>query len=406
MSRTLPLGLSEDALDAAAAEPDPGSLAAGTRLRERFGPEVAVAALNQAALRRRAATKFGADAEGLFLTRDGLEQATRPAVAELHARRFVEAGVRRVVDLGCGIGSDALAFVKAGLDVLAVERDPVTADLARANLAGAVGSSRDRRADVVVADVADVLAGRTDVVLEAGDGVFADPARRDARGRVWRAQDFSPDLGLLLALARPDRALGIKLGPALPHALVPPGAEAEWVSHTGDVVEVGLWSGPGSVAGRRSALLWPDRRLVADPQAPPAVVREPGAYVHEPDGAVIRAGSVAVLAARLGAGLLADQVAYLTTDEAVTTPYATTFAVERVLPYDLKVLRRWVREADVGVLEVKRRGIDVDPARLRRDLRPRGRASATLLLSRTASSAVALVVRRVSGTTSRQPGST
>jgi SAM-dependent methyltransferase len=400
----LPLGLTEEALAAAAAEPDPGSLAAGTRLRARFGPELAVAALTQATLRRRARTKFGDAAEALFLTRDGLEQATRPAVADLHAQRFVDAGVRRVVDLGCGIGTDALAFVRAGLGVLAVERDPATADVAAANLATAVAAAGGRTGvDVVVADVADVLAGRTDVVLGPSDGVFADPARRDARGRVWRAQDFSPDLSLLLGLAVPGRALGVKLGPALPHALVPPDAEAEWVSHTGDVVEVGVWSGPGSEPGRRSALLWPDRRLAADPTAPPVEVREPGAYVHEPDGAVIRAGAVGVLAHATGAGLLADQVAYLTTDAAVTTPYATSFAVERVLPYDLKVLRRWVREADVGALEVKRRGLELDPAQLRRDLRPRGSASATLLLSRTAGAAVALVVHRVASTTPPEP---
>ena len=46
----------------------------------------------------------------LFFTRDGLEQASRPEVADHHAARFAAAGVRRVVDLGCGIGADALAF--------------------------------------------------------------------------------------------------------------------------------------------------------------------------------------------------------------------------------------------------------------------------------------------------------
>ena len=106
-----------DALAAAEAEPDPGSLGAGTRLRARFGPDLAAAALTQVTLRRKARTKFGEAAAGLFFTRDGLEQATRPDVADLHARRFVDAGVRRVVDLGCGIGSDAAAFVRAGLDV-------------------------------------------------------------------------------------------------------------------------------------------------------------------------------------------------------------------------------------------------------------------------------------------------
>ncbi|SER21246.1 class I SAM-dependent methyltransferase [Microlunatus flavus] len=386
----LPLGLTEEAVAAAEAEPDPGSLAAGTRLRTRLGPDLAAAALTQVALRRRARAKFGEAAARLWFTRDGLEQATRPEVAALHAQRFAAADVRRVVDLGCGIGSDAVAFVHAGLDVLAVERDPATADVARANLAAAVeASEHEVRAEVVVADVADVLAAG----IDPADGVFADPARRDARGRVWRPQDFSPDLSSLLALAVPGRLLGVKLGPALPHALVPAEAEAEWVSHHGDVVEVGVWSGPGSVPGRRSALLWPDRRLVGG-AGEPLAVREPGAYVHEPDGAVIRAGAVEVLGVRLGAGLLADKVAYLTGDADATSEFATTFVVERVLPYDLKVLRRWVREADVGTLEVKRRGLDLDPARLRQDLRPRGRTSATLLLTRSTAGTVALVVRR------------
>jgi SAM-dependent methyltransferase len=385
----LPLGLTPEAVAAAEAEADPDSLAAGTRLRARFGPDLAAAALTQTNLRRRARTKFGAPAASLWFTREGLEQATRPEVADLHAQRFVAAGVRRVVDLGCGIGSDAMAFVRAGLDVLAVERDPATTDVARAILASAVAAAGGGvRAEVVVADVGDVLGAG----IEAGHGLFADPARRDARGRVWRAKDFSPDLGLLLGLADHDRVLGLKLGPALPHGLLPAAAEAEWVSHGGDVVEVGVWSGPGSEPGRRSALLWPDQRLVGAPV--PLPVRPPGAVVYEPDGAVIRAGGVGVLGERLGAGLLAEQIAYLTADALVETPFATAFVVEDVLAYDLKVLRRWVREAGVGRLEIKRRGLDLDPAELRRELRPRGPGPATLLVTRTRTGAVALVVRR------------
>ena len=73
----------------------------------------------QALLRRRARTKFGPRADSLFFTTAGLEQASRCPAAAWRAHRLAEAGVRRVADLGCGIGADALAFAAAGLDVFA-----------------------------------------------------------------------------------------------------------------------------------------------------------------------------------------------------------------------------------------------------------------------------------------------
>jgi hypothetical protein len=49
----------------------------------------------------------------------------------------------------------------------------------------------------------------------------------------------------------------------------------------------------------------------------------------------------------------------------------------------------------VGTLEIKKRGIDVDPAALRRELRPKGKASATLVLARTVDATLAISVERI-----------
>lgn len=403
----LPFGLTAAALDAAMAEPDPDGLAAASRLRAGHGPEVATAALHQASLRRRARTKFGADAERLFFTRDGLEQATRPAVADHHAARLRAAGARRVVDLGCGIGADALAFLRAGLEVVAVERDPDTAAVARANLGPT--------ATVLCADAEEVAAE----LLTPGVAAFCDPARRSVRGRLWRVEDFTPSWAFVTALLAGDRPAGVKLGPALPHSLVPDHVEAEWVTAGNDTVEVTLWAGSGSEPATDVALLLdsslpgsrppdspltgsrlPSSRLpVPRPRpgepAPAIEVGEPGRYLYEPDGAVIRARGLGLLAAQLGARLLDPQIAYLTGDERVPTPFATGFEVLEVLPYDLKALRRWLRAAAVGTLEIKKRGVDVDPAELRRRLGSHGTASATLVVSRTPRGTIVLVVRRL-----------
>jgi hypothetical protein len=171
---------------------------------------------------------------------------------------------------------------------------------------------------------------------------------------------------------------------------------AEWVSHGGVVVEVFLSSAPSATSGR-SALVWPDHRLEVPAQLPELPLSPPLRYLYEPDGAVIRAGAVQVVGALLGAALLDPKLAYLTTEELVATPYATAFRVLEILPYKEKLLRQWVRGHQVGTLEIKKRGLEVDPAELRRRLRPQGSERATLILSRTVVGARVIVAERIAG---------
>ncbi|MGB7448837.1 MAG: hypothetical protein WA892_06880, partial [Ornithinimicrobium sp.] len=111
------------------------ALSLSATLRERgHSPDLVAAALTQSELRQRAERKFGEHAHRMLFTRDGLEQSSRPAVADLHGQRLVEAGVHAVHDLGCGIGSDARAFARAGMSVDAVESDAATAAIAAHNL--------------------------------------------------------------------------------------------------------------------------------------------------------------------------------------------------------------------------------------------------------------------------------
>ena len=373
----------------AAAQPDPDSLAAATALRAEFTPELAAAALTQIGLRRAARAKLGERADQLLFTRTGLEQASRAAVAAHHAARFVAAGARRVIDLGCGIGTDALALLDAGLEVVAVEADLETAAVAQANLGD--------RAEVLLGDAVELAPA----LLTPGTAAYADPGRRGSAGRSWRVEDLSPPWSFvesLLAgdpLSAGDRVVGVKLGPGLPHRLIPAGVEAEWIGDRGDTVEVGLWSGPGALPDGRVALLLPQDRLVVDRAASPLPAGTVGSVIYEPQGAVIRAGGVAQVGRDLQARLLHAEIAYLTADNLRTTPYATAFEVVEAHPFSELGLRQWTRQHRIGTLEIKKRGIDLDPAVLRRRLKLRGTGSATVIVTRTTDGAVFLVVRRV-----------
>ena len=373
-----------EALAAAAAQPDPDSLAAATALRARFPPDVAAAALTQVGFRRAARTKLGNRADRLLFTRTGLEQASRAAVAAHHADRFVAAGVRRVVDLGCGIGVDALALLEAGLDVIAVDSDPETAAIAQANIGD--------RAEVLVGDAVELAPS---LLGAPGVAAFADPARRTSRGRSWRIEDLSPPWSFVETLLTGSLVAGVKLGPGLPHRAIPAGVEAEWVSDRGDTVEVALWAGPGSHPDTRVALLLPDDRLVVALGAAALSVGPVGSVLYEPAGAVTRAGGIAQLGTALDARLLHPDIAYLTADGFRHTPFATAFEVLEVHQYTEQTLRHWARERGIGTLEIKKRGLDLDPAVLRKRLKLRGGASATVVLTRDSAGALLLVVRRL-----------
>ncbi|WP_344128121.1 class I SAM-dependent methyltransferase, partial [Luedemannella flava] len=367
---------------------DPLAAAAAMRAAG-FPADLASTALTQTELRLRARAKFGSDAGRLFFTRAGLEQATRAPVAARRADRLAAAGVRHVADLGCGIGADTIAFARAGLRVRSVDADPLTAAITAANVE-VLGLS-----DLVTVTTADA----TTVPLDTVDGVFCDPARRRAGGgRVFDPQAYSPPWDFVTGLADRIPATVLKLGPGIDHALIPPGAEAEWVSVDGEVVEAAFWCGPLAATPRKATLVSTRGRAthqLTGTGGALAPVGSPGRFVHDPDGAVVRAHLVAEFAATVGGRLADPTIAYCYTDEAAVSPYSMSFEVLEMLPFSLKRVRAAVRAHGLGVLEIRKRGSALEPEKLRRDLRLSGSGSGTLLLTRVAGAPTAIIARGV-----------
>jgi THUMP domain-like/Methyltransferase domain len=352
----------------------------GTQLRRTHPPHLVAAAVTQAELRRRARDKFHRDdADRMFFTIDGLEQATRATVAAHRAARMRAAG-GSVADLCCGIGGDLIALARAGLPVTGVDDDPLAAAVARANV-----EELDLTATVVEADVA-----RVD--RSPFSAVTCDPARRGARGRVFDPDAYRPPWRFVAELLTGTAC--VKVAPGIPHDLVPAGVEAEWVSDGGEVKEAALWSGAlaGGGVGRRATLL-PSGVTVTDADAPAdPTVAEPGGWLVEPDGAVIRAGLVTAVAREVGGWLIDPTIAYVSTDTAPATRLGRCYAVVDRLPYDVKLLRAYVRQRGIGTLTVKKRGVDIRPETLRRQLRPRGEEAATIAVTRVTGRATVLVL--------------
>jgi SAM-dependent methyltransferase len=353
--------------------------------KEGYGPGLVAAVLSQSRLRAKARSKFGPFADRMLFTDDGLEQATRLQVAAQHAGRFQRAGVSWVTDLGCGIGADALAIAALDLEVTGVEQDEVTAAIAAFNLAP-WSNARIENEDATRFDLAGV------------DGVYLDPARRNSSRRLSNPADWTPSLDFAFDIAR-RFPTGIKLGPGIDRSLIPDEAEAQWVSVGRDVLEVGLWFGSLARPGiRRAALIVSDQgtsELTAEADSDDAEVGPLREYLYEPDGAVIRARLIGDLVRSVGGRMLDHSIAYFTSDEALASPFATGFRVQEAFPFDEKLLKRELAARRVGTLEIKKRGMDVDPAQLRTKLSLKGPNSATLILVRAAGKRLALLADRL-----------
>ncbi len=327
-----------------------------TELRRRFPAGQAAALLDQARLRKKATAKFP-HAERMFFNDEALQQASSRAVAVYRAQYFAE--YQCVGDLGCGIGADMLALAETLPNVIAVEIDPVRARLAELNVA-ACGLAH--RVQILRADW-------TKLSLDI-EAAFADPARRIEGRRVFRPEDLTPPLSAILTLQTRTPNLAVKVAPGIAHADIPSQAEAEFISEHGEMKEALLRFGALRTGAQTRATLLPgghhmdSRAAVAD-----IAEREPGAYLYEPDPAILRAGLVRHLATQLGAAQLDADIAYLTSDALAVTPFARVWQVIRHGHFHLKTLNHWLRELGAGNLVVKKRGSPVDPEEFRRRLK-------------------------------------
>ncbi len=337
-------------------------------LRAHFEPDLAAAAIETTLLRERAKAKFSRAAE-MYFTRDALEQATSEIVARHRAQRYHGAG--HVWDLCCGVGGDLIPLGRAAARVTAVDIDPLRLRMAERN--AVVYGVRER----VHFEQLDVMAW--DAPPHAL--IFCDPGRRRGGRRVFDPEMYQPPLGIVERWLPHADGIGIKVAPGIDYDALPArDCEVEIISLGGDVKEAVLWYGRFA-QGTRTATLLPSGATLRAGGPTDVATEPPKAFLYEPDGAVIRAHLVEQLAAELGATKIDDDIAFLSTAEHQSTPFARAFRIDETLPFNLKRLRQWLRERGIGRVVVKKRGSPLDPQALERQLRLQGERSAVIVLT-------------------------
>jgi hypothetical protein len=346
------------------------------QLSKVYPADLARAALEVAILRGEAVAKFPF-AEKLYFTREALEQSSSFAVSSYRSERF--RGFGRLADLGCSAGGDSFALAGIALTT-SLERDPLRMSMARANL---LALGLDSRVDLVRADLDHPLPWQA----RSGTGLFFDPARRVAGRRVFSVDEYQPPLRIVSTWLKEFPAVGVKISPGVNiEELASYDAEVEFISLGGELKEAVLWFGPLKNAARRATLLPGPHSLAAeegyqDKTSPSLSLHPPLNYLYEPDPAILRAGLVRQLGLLLSAAQLDPDIAYLTSQDYLGTPFARAWPVESWFPFGLKRLRTYMRERGVGRIVVKKRGSPLDPQTLIRDLRLHGDWERTVFLT-------------------------
>ena len=356
-------------------------------LRKELGPPRTHLVIALTELRKRAKVKFR-QAERMFFTRQLLEQATDEQIASHKAARIPSG--EGAVDLCCGIGGDLLAMANRG-PVQGVDRDPVAALLAEANC-------RALNIENVTVELADV----NGMGVEKFGAWHLDPDRRVEGKRSIRVENHDPGIDTIQQFLLENRKAAIKLAPGtrIPEQWAD-AAEVEWIGNRGECRQQMVWFDElARYPGQRAATVFAPGATspytihglpVKNLPVAPAL----GRYVYEPHAAVLAAHLTGILSERYNLPCVSPKIPYLTSDTLVSDPALACFEVEEVLPVDPKYLRSAVRDRKIGTLEVKKRGVRIDPEEVRRQINPRGEGSATLIIVPVNKKVSGLLTRRV-----------
>lgn len=414
------------------------------KLRQVYEPELVSFLLTQLDLRKVAVQKHGHVALDLLFTRNGFEQSTRYEVAKIHAEHFAKADLRKIADLGCGIGIDSLAIAqlinKDNQHIYSYEIDENTYCIACSNLVSAPNAT------VVNQDISNIS------LSEMGfDAFFVDPARRKDDRRIADPNKWSPPLDKVYTWVQNCPNACVKVAPGIDYKDLHPQAQAMWVSYNGQLLECCLHFGKlrqGDTNNRLACVIKQenftdskdnlkelcslleradhsqqaltqsevlefidrchklkpstniyllDTHTQVNQEATSVEVAEYDGnctpkYIIEADPAVLRAGGLHEIAKASGAKLISQGISYLICDSAVSTdgasqskeilPFIQQWKILEQCQLKPKKINQMLAKYDIGSLEIKKRGSDITPDILRKSLKLKGKGEATLFVTR------------------------
>jgi hypothetical protein len=399
---------------------------AGTALRKQFpNKHLPLAEAVELVVNRHKALQtlhLGDWAREGFFTRQSLEQATAPAIAQHHAARF--SGCKHVVEICTGAGFDTAALARVAGRVTTIEADERLAAMARQNLLQQGVNN------------VQVVCGTAEMVLptleishwqdhwQDVDGLWADPSRRtDAGERIENPDEYRPSLRFVQQYAKHlsqhcrtanrQAVCGIKIAPTLNcTAEQRVGWQREWIGTAHECREQVLWCGvegmtDGTIALPEQGFLWqPNRKDCHADTDRTRLWRSPyaalsGQILVEPHPCVIRSGHLSTIFAALDVCLLDEHIAFGVASACSTrlaeSPLYQCFYILEAFPFHRKTLRERLQQRGWGTrTEIKKRGFPETPEQTRSWLRlPQSSAFGVVVITRVGNGHIVMLAERI-----------
>ncbi len=325
--------------------------------------------LTQIKLQKRNLSKIPISKELLF-TEQGVQQASSWNLALYHAKKFN--AFNKVADLCCGIGADLINISKGKEQVYAVDLDVDILKLAEYNCRNQNLTNIEYQLD------------RAEDFNKQVDAIFIDPDRRPGSSRKIAPEEYSPPLSKIMELRNICTNIAVKLSPALDYNRLnlPIDSTLEFVSENGTLKEILLCMGELATKNiDRKAVLLPSNLTLQNSNIKIEVTNIQK-YLFEPDAAIIRGGLVQEMGDKIGYDLIDPKLALLTGSQSVQSNYGKIYKVKQIIQFDLKKIRKYVRENEIGELIIKTRGFSESVEKFRKKIKLKGNNSVVMFILR------------------------
>lgn len=308
--------------------------------------------------------------EDWVITDKNGQQASSYLLAKYHGLLY--SGFTSVADLCCGIGMD-LFFLSQGKErSYAIDLNPEILLFAKYNM------------QLMGRDQINYLQMKAQDFNEEVESVFIDPDRRSDQVRSVSPHLMSPNLSEIEVLLDKYPTMGIKLSPMIDYDKydIFKTGELHFISENNELKEIFFCTGKLCIGYNKQCRILNKDLTFRNNTLFPIKVESIKEYLIEPDVSIIKSHLVEALASEINATKIDEKLALLSSNMVIEHEFSRYYKVNDIFDFSIKSLNKYLKDKEIGYLDIKTRGFSETVEAFRKKLKIKGKSKACLFIIR------------------------